>query len=92
MVMAILDPGPQDLAAARFASRAGAAQEAVVLAALALLHTALELDEAVPGMLHLCFAWNQCSASRLPEASCRSLLLLGRERAWGDGVSLREGS
>ena len=50
MVMAILDVGPLELAAARFASRAGAAQEAAVLAALQLLHTALDLDEAVPGV------------------------------------------
>ena len=45
----VLSPGPHALASLRSTSAAGAAQEAAVLAALQLLHTALDLDEAAPG-------------------------------------------
>ena len=47
--MEVLAPGPHALASLRSTSAAGAAQEAAVLAALQLLHTALDLDEAAPG-------------------------------------------
>ena len=51
--MGVLAPGPHALASGRSTSAAGAAQEAAVLAALQLLHTALDLDESAPGGTHL---------------------------------------
>ena len=64
MAMSILDPGAQELASLRFASKAGAAQEAAALQALELLHTALDMDEASPGEASLVFVIS--ATRRLP--------------------------